>query len=104
MEQVAFRMQLNSGQVDEYRRRHDEIWPELVSLLKEAGISDYSIFVHEHTNSLFAVLRRSTDHSMAALPLDPVMQRWWEHMADIMASGENNEPIVEPLQRVFHLD
>lgn len=104
MEQIGFRMQMNEGQAQEYRRRHDEIWPELVALLKEAGISDYSIFLHEDTNSLFAVLRRVQDHTMDTLPLEPVMQRWWAHMADIMASdGDSNEPIVEPLERVFHL-
>ena len=103
MEQIGFRMQLNDGQAQEYRRRHDEIWPELVELLKQAGISDYSIFLHEDTNSLFAVLRRTADHTMDKLPLDPIMQRWWAHMADIMASDANNEPVVEPLDRVFHL-
>lgn len=103
MEQIGFRMQMNEGQAQEYRRRHDEIWPELVVLLKEAGISDYSIFLHEDTNSLFAVLRRIQDHTMDTLPLEPVMQRWWAHMADIMASDDSNEPIVEPLERVFHL-
>ena len=103
MEQIGFRMQLNTGQADEYRRRHDEIWPELVSLLKQAGVSDYSIYFHEDTNSLFAVLRRTADHSMDDLPLEPVMQKWWAHMADIMASDENNEPVVEPLERVFYM-
>ena len=103
MEQIAFRMQLHSGQIAEYRRRHDAIWPELVDLLKAAGISDYSIFVHEDTNSLFAVLRRSADNTMDALPLEPVMQRWWKHMADIMVSETDNSPVVEPLERVFHL-
>ena len=103
MEQFGFRMQINAGQAEEYRRRHDEIWPELVALLKDAGISDYSIFLHEDTLSLFAVLRRTSDHKMDMLPLEPVMQRWWEYMADIMASNEKNEPLVEPLERVFHL-
>ena len=103
MEQIGFRMQMNEGQAQEYRRRHDEIWPELVALLKEAGVSDYSIFLHENTCSLFAVLRRSKDHTMDSLPLEPIMQRWWAHMADIMASDDSNEPIVEPLERVFHL-
>jgi len=103
MNQIGFRMQLNEGQTVEYRRRHDEIWPELLVLLKKAGISDYSIFFHEETNSLFAVLRRAHDHTMDQLPLDPIMQRWWAYMADIMASDNNNEPIVEPLERVFHM-
>ena len=103
MEQIGFRMQLNDGQAQEYKRRHNEIWPELVSLLKNAGVSDYSIFLHEDTNSLFAVLRRSPEHTMHRLPLEPIMQKWWEHMADIMASGSNNEPTVEPMERVFHM-
>lgn len=104
MEQIGFRMQLNEGQVAEYRRRHDEIWPELVTLLKDAGVSDYSIFLHEETLSLFAVLKRTTDHSMDSLPLEPLMKKWWAHMADIMASKTNNEPVVEPLERVFYLE
>lgn len=103
MEQIGFRMQLNAGQALEYRQRHDEIWPELVSLLKTAGISDYSIFLHEETNSLFAVLRRTPDHTMDELRLQPIMQQWWEHMADIMVTADNNEPTVEPLERLFHL-
>ena len=103
MEQIGFRMQLNRGQAVEYKRRHDEIWPELVTLLKNAGVSDYSIFLHEETSSLFAVLRRSDDHTMDSLPLDPVMKKWWAHMSDIMASNMDNEPVVEPLERVFYL-
>lgn len=102
-EQIGFRMQLNPGQAREYRRRHDEIWPELVDLLKTAGVSDYSIFLHEDTNSLFAVLRREPGHTMDKLPLEPVMQRWWKHMADIMKTSDTNEPVVEPLERVFHI-
>ena len=104
MEQIGFRMQLNEGQAIEYQRRHDEIWPELVSLLKDAGVSDYSIFLHEPTNSLFAVLRRTPAHTMAKLPLEPIMQKWWAYMADIMLSGANSEPVVEPMERVFHME
>ena len=103
MEQIGFRMRLNPGQLVTYRERHDDIWPELVALLTEAGVSDYSIFYHEPTDSLFAVLRRTADHRMDALPLDPIMQRWWAHMADLMATNEANEPVVEPLERVFHM-
>jgi len=104
MEQIGFRMQLNAGQALEYQRRHDEIWPELVDLLKNAGVSDYSIFLHEPTNSLFAVLRRTPEHTMDNLPLEPVMQKWWVYMADIMQSDENSEPVVESMERVFHME
>lgn len=102
-ERYAFRMQLNPGMAEEYRRRHDAIWPELSALLKEAGISDYSIFLDTETNALFGVLRRRPDHGMAALPAHPVMQRWWAHMADIMATKPDNEPVAVPLMPVFHL-
>ena len=53
MEKHAFKMMLNPGMAEEYKRRHDEIWPELVDLLHEAGVSDYSIFLDEDTNTLF---------------------------------------------------
>lgn len=103
MEKFAFKMHLNPGMEEEYRRRHDEIWPELVELLKDAGVQDYSIHLDPETNILFGVLWRRKDHGMDALPAHPVMQRWWAHMADIMQSHPNNEPVAVPLVPVFHM-
>lgn len=103
MEKHAFKMRLNQGCEDEYRRRHDEIWPELVSLLKDAGISDYSIHLDRETNILFGVLWRSDDHQMDDLPTHDVMKKWWAHMADIMDSHSDNEPVVTDLATVFHM-
>jgi len=91
MEQIAFVMQLNAGQKQEYKKRHDAIWPELKTLLLEAGIRDYSIFLDDTTNMLFGVLKRTSDHSMEQLPQKEVMQRWWKFMAPIM-------------ECVFHMD
>lgn len=104
MEKFAFKMQLNPGMEAEYKRRHDEIWPELVALLKEAGISDYSIHLDRETNTLFGVLWRTDGHMMNDLPGHPVMQKWWAHMADIMASEPDNKPVVTGLETVFHMD
>jgi L-rhamnose mutarotase len=103
MEKYAFKMFLNPGMKAEYQKRHDEIWPELVTLLKGAGVSDYSIHLDQETNILFGVLWRTADHSMDALPLEPVMRRWWAHMADIMWTNEKNEPVAIPLETVFHM-
>ena len=103
-EKYAFRMKLNPGMKAEYIRRHDEIWPELVELLKDAGVSDYSIHLDEETNLLFGVLWRRDDHSMAELPNHPVMQRWWAFMADIMDTKPDNEPVAMPLATVFHME
>jgi L-rhamnose mutarotase len=104
MEKIAFKMQLNPGMAAEYKRRHDAIWPELAKLLKDAGVSDYSIHLDEETNTLFAVLWRRDDHGMDALPEHPVMKRWWAYMADIMLTHPDNSPLVTPLKTVFHLD
>lgn len=102
-QKYAFRMLLNPGMADEYRRRHDAIWPELVALLRDAGISDYSIHLDPESNALFGVLWRRDDHGMDDLGQHPVMQRWWAHMADLMASHPDNAPVVVPLVPMFHL-
>ena len=104
MEQIAFTMQLKPGQAAEYERRHDAIWPELTALLRASGISDYSIFLHEPTRSLFAVMRRAPDHRADQLPEKEVMRRWWRHMADIMATDAGGAPLAEPLPLMFHMD
>ena len=74
-----------------------------MALLREAGVSDYSIHLDRETGTLFGVLWRTDGHRMAELPAHPVMQRWWAHMADIMAAGPDNEPVAVPLETVFHL-
>lgn len=100
----AFRMQLKPGTVEEYRRRHDEIWPELAELLHESGIYDYSIFLDEQTLALFAVLKLTDDNRRDALPDHPVMRRWWDHMAPLMEVQPDNRPVEWPLAPMFHLD
>ncbi|GGL71962.1 L-rhamnose mutarotase [Wenxinia marina] len=102
-EKHAFRMRLNPGMAAEYERRHDAIWPELVALLRDAGVSDYSIHLDEETHMLFGVLWRTDDHGMDALPQHEVMRRWWAHMADIMETQADNEPVAVPLRCVFHM-
>ncbi|WP_423209781.1 L-rhamnose mutarotase [Paracoccus yeei] len=103
MQKHAFRMRLNPGMADEYRRRHDAIWPELVALLRDAGVRDYSILLDPETDALFAVLWRTDDHRMDDLPAHPVMRRWWAHMADIMATQPDGAPVAVPLVPMFHL-
>jgi L-rhamnose mutarotase len=102
-ERYAFRMKLHPGQEAEYRRRHDEIWPELIDLLHQSGVSDYSIWLDEDTHILFGTLTRTKTHDMAALADHPVMKKWWAHMADIMETNADNSPISIDLKPVFHM-
>lgn len=102
-EKHAFAMRLRPGCADEYRRRHDAIWPDLAALLRGAGVSDYSIHLEPGTGLLFAVLWRRRDGAMDALPDHPVMRRWWAHMADLMETEPSNAPHVLQLVPMFHL-
>tara|TARA_R110002051_G_scaffold127639_1_gene201295 strand:+ start:19466 stop:19783 length:318 start_codon:yes stop_codon:yes gene_type:complete len=102
-ERYVFRMTLNEGMADEYKRRHDAIWPELVDLLHGAGVSDYSIHLDDATGHLIGVLSRTEGHKMDDLPSHPIMQKWWAHMADIMETAPNNEPDAVALTPLFHM-
>ena len=103
MERIAFKMQLHKGFEEEYKRRHDELWPELSQLLKQAGISEYSIFLDPSTNSLFGVLKAEDPKNLDKLPQQEVMQRWWKYMSDIMESNADNSPASISLKEVFYL-
>ncbi|MFA6471189.1 MAG: L-rhamnose mutarotase [Candidatus Latescibacterota bacterium] len=104
MKRAAFIMKLKPGFEKEYKRRHDEIWPELSEILKKAGISDYSIFLDEETLTLFAVQKLSDNNSSDDLPGLPVMKRWWNYMSDIMETNSDNSPVCIPIKEVFHMD
>ena len=103
MYRLAFRMKLHPGMEKEYKRRHDEIWPELVQLLRQTGISDYSIFLDSETLHLFGVLRIQKPLALDELPTHPVMKKWWAYMKDIMDTNTDNSPVSIPLKEVFYL-
>ena len=97
-------MKLKKGCEAEYKKRHDEIWPELDALLKKAGVSDYSIFLDEESGILFAVQKLTDDNTAGSLPEKEIMGRWWDYMADIMDVNPDNSPVCIPLKEVFHMD
>jgi len=103
MHRLAFKMKLFKGNEEEYKKRHDAIWPELKDLLKETGVSDYSIFLDEQTNFLFGVLKIENPLNLDELPHHPVMKKWWAYMKDIMESNSDDSPVSIPLKEVFYL-
>lgn len=102
-ETVAFRMTLDPGQADDYRRRHDAIWPDLVDELRARGVVDYRIFLDPETNALFAVMTRRRDHTLDALADTDVMRRWWAMMGDIMQTHPDRSPVQIALKEMFVL-
>lgn len=104
MIRTAFKMKLKPGCEVEYKKRHDEIWPELVELIKNSGVSDYSIFLDIENNTLFAVQKQSGNESSQDLGTNAVVRKWWDYMSDIMEVNPDNSPVAIPLPEVFYLD
>lgn len=104
MQRIAFKMKLFEGYEQEYKKRHDEIWDDMKSLLKNAGINHFSIFLDEETNLLFGYLLIEDPSKLDELPNDPVQKKWWAWMKDIMESNQDNSPVQKRLTEVFYLE
>lgn len=102
MQRRAFKMFLFPSQKAEYKKRHDEIWPELAELLHDTGIRNYSIHLDEETNTLFGYLECLDSHALDRLPDHPVMKKWWSYMKDVM-EYDGERPRVVPITEVFYL-
>lgn len=100
----AFKMKLKPGFEAEYKKRHNEIWPELQSLLSEAGVQEYSIFLDEESLSLFAFQKLEEGFEESFLPNQPIVKKWWSYMADIMETNPDNSPVALALKEVFYLE
>ena len=93
MQRLAFKMKLNPGHKKAYKERHDNLWPELKTLLKDNGVSEYSIFLDEETNTLFAFQRVSGERGSQDLANHEIVKKWWNFMADIMEVNPDNSPV-----------
>ena len=103
MQRFVFKMKLLPGNEAVYQQRHDAIWPELATLLKQSGIKNYSIFLDTDTLTLFAYLEAADDTFSDTLPLHPIMKKWWQCMKDIMETNDDGSPVSTPLKEVFYL-
>lgn len=101
---VAFKLKLKPGMAAEYKKRHDEIWPELSAAIRNAGISDFSIYHDEETDMLFGVQKLAPDHTAPKLRETEVMRKWWAHMAPLMETNPDLSPVRTPLPELFHQD
>lgn len=103
MARLAFKMKLHPGKKDEYVKRHEQIWPELKKLLQDNGISNYSIFLDEETDTLFAFQNVTKNQSSQDLKQNPIVQKWWDYMADIMETNTDNSPVTVQMEEVFFM-
>jgi L-rhamnose mutarotase len=99
----AFVMSVNAGFEKEYERRHHPIWPELERVLKDHGVSNYSIFLLPPTRQLFAYVEIEDEAVWAAIAETPECRRWWRRMGDVMPGNPDHSPVAADLIEVFHL-
>lgn len=104
MKRFGFKMKLYPGFREEYRKRHKEIWPELLTLLRSKGISNYSVFYDEETNILFGYQEQSGDKSSQDPDQPEIVYKWWKYMSDIMETNPDNSPVTVPLEQVFFME
>jgi len=101
---AAFKMKLKPGMAEEYKRRHDAIWPELKEAISSTGVYDYSIFLDEETNILFAYQKLKENNTADTQKDMEIVKKWWDMMADIMDVNPDNSPVCIPLKKMFHMD
>lgn len=104
MERYAWKARILEGKKEEYKRRHDEIWPEMKELLKSAGICNYSIW--NVGDDLFGYYECEKGIAFAAKTQaeSPIVARWNEYMKDVMVMDTDPETGAQPLLReMFYL-
>ena len=100
----AFLMKVNADAHEEYERRHNPIWEELETVLKQHGVSNYSIFLEKETNQLFGYAEIESEQFWAKIAETGECRRWWSFMKDVMPTNADNSPISLELKEVFHID
>lgn len=100
----GFKMKLYPGQAAEYEKRHNQIWPEMVEMIREYGGKNYSIFLDEETDILFGYLEVEDEALWNRSSDTAVCRKWWDFMEDIMDTNPDNSPVSVDLKPVFHLD
>ena len=104
MVRKAFRMKLRPGMAEEYRRRHESLWPEMRDMIRAHGGRNYSIFLDSGTNTLVGYIEVEDEALWAASEQTAICRKWWDYMAPLMAVNPDNSPVTYDLKSVFHLD
>lgn len=99
----GFKMKLYSGKEEEYKRRHDELWPEMKKMINEYGGRNYSIFLDKETNILFGYIELENEELWNKTAETEICKKWWKYMADIMETNADNSPVTKELLNIFYL-
>ena len=101
---LAFKMKLFEGNLDEYKKRHNPIWPELEKVLKDHGVITYSIYLDKETNILFGYAEIEDKAKWDEVANTDICRKWWDYMAPLMEVNSDNSPVSKDLLEVFHIE
>ena len=105
MERYAWKAVVKEGMLEEYVRRHQEIWPELVEVLRQAGIVNYTIWNCGSELFGYYECEKGADYAAAVQAGSPVVDRWNEYMKDVMVMEMDPETGAQPwLTQVFLME
>lgn len=105
MGHMAWKGRIKPGRKAEYQRRHAEIWPEMVKVLKEAGICNYSIFYCKDELFGYYECEKGVAYAEKVQAESPIVDRWNEYMKDILELEMDPVTGAKPkLEQVFRLD
>jgi L-rhamnose mutarotase len=106
LKRVCFVLQVKKELLEEYKSRHQKIWPEMLRVLKEAGIHNYSIFLRPDGLMVNYFETADVEQSFRIARSSPVYEKWQEAMARyfVSESGDlSKESGGGPLEQVFYL-
>lgn len=104
MERACFTFAIYPGKEQEYRRRHDEIWPELVDELKAAGISNYTLFRRGQQVIAYCECEPDARTAFGRVGQTEVNQRWSEWFEDVIVELTGPDGDLFWAEEVWHLD
>jgi len=105
MERICFVLRVKADRLEEYKRRHREVWPEMLSALRETGWNNYSLFLREDGMLVGYLETEDFAAARAGMAGREVNERWQKEMADFFqqAGGIPPDRAMQPLEEVFHL-
>lgn len=89
---------------DEYKRRHDAIWPEMKAELRRHGYRNYSIYLDRQTGMLYSYYETDDEPATRSMAATEICRKWWHYMKDVMETNPDESPVSRDLGEVFHLE
>ena len=106
LQRICFVLQVKPDRLEEYKRRHNEVWPDMLQALRETGWTNYSLFLRDDGMLVGYLETESFDRARAGMAGREVNERWQREMTDffVQPAGLLPDRAMQPLEEVFHLD